>query len=210
MQKLDMPNRSLPPRESFGAAGEEVELCINHVEMKLDPNNPHQKFYKYKFHITPEEKSASRRHRLVEILLGRPAFKALQSGIATDYSQNLPTVQQIEVDGTFITEEHPSSEPEFLQYFERGERPSDKSKRYMIAIWHNGSESMSELFKILKTPFDPNDATLDKAPLVQCVNIITTTTASEHPTTYDAGAHTKFFEWERKSQKELGFGLVAI
>ncbi|KAL2059362.1 hypothetical protein ABVK25_000655 [Lepraria finkii] len=146
----------------------------------------------------------------MEILPEKPAFKALLPRIATNYAETLLTVQQIEVNGTFITEGHPSSEPEFLQYFERGERPSDKSKRYVIAILYNGSESISELFKILKTPFDPNGATLDKAPLVQWVNIITTTTASERPTTYDAGAHTKLFEWDRKSQRKLGFGLVVI
>lgn len=220
LQKLTLNNDGLPLRLSYGTDGTPTILRTNYIVLQATRK---QVIHRYKVAMwrldcigigklgSLQDLTQHKRRRKFEIVLQK-LFKN-RPGVVTDFADIL-------LGNDIIGEvREGQSRTDQIDYFENEEAKSGpanapETRKYGISVTYDTALQVSDLTDHLgSTPLQASSL-VNKAEIVQALNIITTFAANSSSTTSGGVARSKFFEWDAnkgpglRAHASLGGGLM--
>ncbi|KAL8825581.1 MAG: hypothetical protein Q9191_004327 [Dirinaria sp. TL-2023a] len=202
--KISEGHVEFPPRPGYGTRGTEVVLLANYFE--LTPRRDLQ-LYRYELKVTEGKKetrvAGKKLKRVFELLLEMDPLRSHRSDIVTDFKAFL-------ISRVKLSSEQLELLPTEIQYRPEGEDEARKhDPKYGITVTAAGSVAVSDLINHL-TSTDP-EATFDKQPILQALNIFLGHYAKKSPDHTTVGANRSFSRVPQpQDSADLGKGLRAI
>lgn len=181
----------LPLRPNYGTVGTKTLVRANHFQVAI----PQTTLYKYDVAMQPEIKIRRMKKRVFQ-LLELTALAKVKNLIATDYAKTIITPSRLT-----LKDDRQQVE---VTYYDEGQTPNEKSKKYMVTIQLVQMIEPSELQNYVEgknRDFDPGSA-------IQALNIILAKPPSNNGTIIPLG-RSKFFVQEARPA-DLGRGLMAL
>ncbi|KAI5286860.1 hypothetical protein KEM54_006447, partial [Ascosphaera aggregata] len=189
---------SLALRPAYGTQGQKIQLYANFVQMNIDKNIA---IHRYHIALHPEERDR-KKEQIIKLLVEQLPQK---NKIVSDYASTLLSTVKFDQDLQTIP----------VTYRGEGEDTASKDARqYQVDVEYHRTLTVSELLEDLRNPTINSEYQVNKAEIIQALNIVLKDHAKSDSNLFtvgkNQGGNKIFSKSDATTSGDLGNGLSAV